>query len=184
TLTSVVYHELTHYFIGRALTVRPTWLNEGLSEYFAVADIRDDAISLGGLSSDRMQLFKTATLLPLKDFFAVDSSSPYYNETPKARFPSPKCFWQTGNWRRHAGIWNCWPPRLRTRHECLTIAASLPELRTIQLRAIFSSMRCWIRFSGREPLPSLWRWAICISRRCGNYWNRLQRPALETLPCI
>jgi len=84
TLTSVVYHELTHYFIGRALTVRPTWLNEGLSEYFAVADIRDDAISLGGLSSDRMQLLKTATLLPLKDFFAVDSSSPYYNESAKA----------------------------------------------------------------------------------------------------
>src|SRR5213080_4441041 len=40
TLTSVVYHELTHYFIARALNVRPTWLNEGLAEYFAVADIR------------------------------------------------------------------------------------------------------------------------------------------------
>src|SRR5438876_9464683 len=39
TLTSVVYHELTHYFIGRALNVRPTWLNEGLSEYFAIADM-------------------------------------------------------------------------------------------------------------------------------------------------
>src|SRR6266566_860962 len=26
TLTSIVYHELSHYFIGRALNVRPTWL--------------------------------------------------------------------------------------------------------------------------------------------------------------
>jgi TonB family protein len=84
TLTSVVYHELTHYFLGRALAVRPTWLNEGLSEYFAMADIRDDGISLGGLSPDRMQLLKTATLLPLKDFFAIDSTSPYYNESAKA----------------------------------------------------------------------------------------------------
>ena len=84
TLTSVVYHELTHYFLSRALAVRPTWLNEGLSEYFAMADIRDDAISLGGLSPDRMQLLKTATFLPLKDFFAIDSTSPYYNESAKA----------------------------------------------------------------------------------------------------
>ena len=84
TLTNIVYHELTHYFLGRALAVRPTWLNEGLSEYFAMADIRDDAISLGGLSPDRMQLLKTGSLLPLKDFFAIDSRSPYYNESVKA----------------------------------------------------------------------------------------------------
>jgi TonB family protein len=84
TLTSIVYHELTHYFLSRAQAARPIWLNEGLSEYFAMADIRDDAISLGGLSADRMQLLKTASLLPLKDFFAVDAGSPYYNESAKA----------------------------------------------------------------------------------------------------
>jgi hypothetical protein len=32
TLTSLVYHELTHYFIARGLKSRPTWLNEGLAE--------------------------------------------------------------------------------------------------------------------------------------------------------
>src|SRR5205823_6299600 len=74
TLTSVVYHELTHYFLGRALASRPTWLNEGLAEYFATAEIREDELSLGGLSLDRLQLLKTTSLLPLKDFFAVDSS--------------------------------------------------------------------------------------------------------------
>src|SRR2546425_11271703 len=47
TLTSVVYHELTHYFLSRALVQRPAWLNEGLAEYFATADIREDGISLG-----------------------------------------------------------------------------------------------------------------------------------------
>src|SRR5439155_25424353 len=84
TLTSVVYHELTHYFLSRALASRPTWLNEGLAEYFATAEIRDDEISLGAVSPERMQLLKTSSLLPLKDFFAVDSTSPYYNETSKA----------------------------------------------------------------------------------------------------
>jgi TonB family protein len=84
TLTSVVYHELTHYFLSRALVQRPAWLNEGLAEYFATADIREDEISLGALSVERLQLLKTNAPLPLKTFFAVDSNSPYYNESFKA----------------------------------------------------------------------------------------------------
>src|SRR6266571_2226300 len=84
TLTSVVYHELTHYFIGRTLQSRPAWLNEGLAEYFATAEIRDDEILLGGVSSDSIQMLKTRGLIPLKDFFAIDSGSPYYNESSKA----------------------------------------------------------------------------------------------------
>src|SRR6185503_6582054 len=83
TLTSVVYHELTHYLIARGLRSRQTWLNEGLAEYFSTAEIRDDEISLGAVSLDRLQLLKTTTPLRLKDFFAVDSSSPYYNESSK-----------------------------------------------------------------------------------------------------
>src|SRR5262245_28380040 len=84
TLTSVVYHELTHYFLSRALVSRPTWLSEGLAEYFASAEIREDEISLGAVSADRVQLLKTSPMLPLKEFFAVDSSSAYYNESSKA----------------------------------------------------------------------------------------------------
>jgi hypothetical protein len=84
TLTSVVYHELTHYFLMRGLASRPTWLNEGLAEYFSTAEIREDEILLGAISVDRLQLLKATALLPLKDFFAVDSSSSYYNETSKA----------------------------------------------------------------------------------------------------
>jgi TonB family protein len=84
TLTSVVYHELTHYFIARGLRSRPTWLNEGLAEYFSTAEIRDEEISLGAVSPDRLQLLKSTPSLSLKDFFAVDPSSPYYNESSKA----------------------------------------------------------------------------------------------------
>jgi TonB family protein len=84
TLTSVVYHELTHYFLTRGLESRPQWLNEGLAEYFSTAEIHNDEISLGAVSLDRLQLLKTSPVLPLRDFFAVDSSSPYYNESSKA----------------------------------------------------------------------------------------------------
>jgi len=86
TLTSVVYHELTHYFLGRGLATRPVWLNEGLAEYFSTAEIREESIFLGAISQDRSQLLKTGRLLPLKDFFGIDSSSPYYNESSKASF--------------------------------------------------------------------------------------------------
>ena len=64
--------------------MRPAWLNEGLSEYFAAAEIRDDTIWLGGLSADRMQLLRTASLIPLKTFFTIDTTSSYYNESAKA----------------------------------------------------------------------------------------------------
>ncbi|HLH31066.1 MAG TPA: DUF1570 domain-containing protein, partial [Terriglobia bacterium] len=83
-LTNIVYHELSHYFLSRALASRPTWLNEGLADYFATADIRDDEASLGAIPPDRYQVLRTNPLLPLKDLFAVDTSSPYYNESSQA----------------------------------------------------------------------------------------------------
>src|SRR5437899_5462307 len=49
-----------------------------------LAEIRDDTIWLGGLSADRMQLLRTASLIPLKTFFTIDTTSSYYNESAKA----------------------------------------------------------------------------------------------------
>jgi TonB family protein len=84
TLTSIVYHEITHYFLNRALVYRPAWLNEGLAEYFATANIDENEVYLGELSPERLQLLRTASLLPLGEFFAVDQKSRYYNERQKA----------------------------------------------------------------------------------------------------
>jgi hypothetical protein len=84
TLTNIVYHELTHYFLSRALAERPTWLNEGLAEYFAMAEIADDNIYLGRISETSLRSLRTNRLLPLEEFFAVDPDSPYYNEARKA----------------------------------------------------------------------------------------------------
>jgi TonB family protein len=83
TLTSVVYHELSHYFISRRLASRPTWLNEGLSEYFSTAVVHDDEATLGRIPPERLQVLKTTPLLPLKELFAVDPNSAYYNESAK-----------------------------------------------------------------------------------------------------
>src|SRR5215470_12159126 len=61
TLTSVVYHELTHYFLARGLASRPTWLHEGLAEYFSTAEVRDDEISLGAISQERLQMLQASS---------------------------------------------------------------------------------------------------------------------------
>jgi tetratricopeptide (TPR) repeat protein len=83
-LTAIAYHELTHYFLSRSLVYRPAWLSEGLAEYFSTADIRNGRITLGMLSPERLQWLRPEPILPLKEFFAVDSSSSYYNEARKA----------------------------------------------------------------------------------------------------
>lgn len=83
-LTNVVYHELSHYFLSRGLASRPIWLTEGLAEYFATAKFGDGEVSLGDIPQDRPQRLRTTPLIALKDLFAVDSTSAYYNESSKA----------------------------------------------------------------------------------------------------
>src|SRR5262249_10852129 len=82
--THVVYHELTHSFLSRSLDARPAWLSEALAEYFATADIQDEASYLGGLSQERLEFLKSGRLIPLEELLAVDDRSPYYNEAVKA----------------------------------------------------------------------------------------------------
>jgi TonB family protein len=160
TLTSIVYHELTHYFIGRALMVRPAWLNEGLSEYFAVADIRDDSISLGGLSADRMQLLKTATLLPLKEFFAVDSSSPYYNESAKASIFYAQA-WAFMHYMMHGE----YAPQFKKYIDALTRGdANLLEYLGVNERTLENGFNNYLRLS----LPRANRTAVKVS---GEEWT-------------
>jgi TonB family protein len=160
TLTSIVYHELTHYFLGRALAVRPTWLNEGLSEYFAMADIRDDAISLGGLSPDRMQLLKTASLLPLKDFFAVDSSSPYYNESAKANIFYVEA-WAFAHYMMHGE----YAPRFKKYIDALTKGdANLLDYLGISERDLENGFRTYVQIF----LPRANRTTVKLA---GEEWN-------------
>jgi TonB family protein len=49
-----------------------------------MAHIEDQDIYLGALSPERLQLLRTVRILTLRDFFAVDYNSTYYNERSKA----------------------------------------------------------------------------------------------------
>ena len=82
--TRLIQHELAHYLISRALENPPTWLNEGLGEYFASAVIRGNVLTVGQVLEEKVDLLLDGPLMPLADLFAVDPTSPHYNEQDKA----------------------------------------------------------------------------------------------------
>ncbi len=82
--TQVVYHELTHYLASRAMLRPPTWLNEGLGEYFSSATISGNRLQVGRVLEDKVRLLTSIALLPLEELFAVGPDSSYYNERDKA----------------------------------------------------------------------------------------------------
>lgn len=82
--TRIIQHELAHYLISRALESPPTWLNEGLGEYFASAVISGNTMTVGQTPRERVNLLIAGPLLPLSELFDVDPTSPHYNEQDKA----------------------------------------------------------------------------------------------------
>ena len=82
--TQVVYHELTHYLASRAMLRPPTWLNEGLGEYFGSASISGNRLRVGRVLEDKVRLLTSGAMLPLEELFAVGPNSSYYNERDKA----------------------------------------------------------------------------------------------------
>ena len=83
-LTRVIYHELTHYLSTHASDYFPTWLEEGLAEYLASSRVEENGMSVDGTSPFRMGYLREGLILSLEDLFAVDRTSPYYNEQDKA----------------------------------------------------------------------------------------------------
>lgn len=81
---SVIYHEYVHLLIDNTSGNVPAWFDEGLAEYYSSFSIEEDRKAhLGELISYHLQTLREEKLLPLRTLFAVDHSSPYYNESGK-----------------------------------------------------------------------------------------------------
>lgn len=80
---AVVYHEYTHFLLGKAADWLPLWLNEGLAEFYENTDIHEKDVALGQPSPGNLQLLRENRLLPLATLFTVDTNSPYYHEANK-----------------------------------------------------------------------------------------------------
>jgi tetratricopeptide (TPR) repeat protein len=82
---SVVFHEYVHLVMNRTAARMPTWVGEGLAEFYSTFDVTDGGRTahVGGMLQDHLWRLQKQ-LLPLATLVAVDHDSPYYNERDKS----------------------------------------------------------------------------------------------------
>src|SRR3989454_527444 len=76
----VIFHEYTHHFLENNLHRVPAWFNEGLAECYSTFRADDRTASIGMTQTDHVLFLRDHALLPLRELFAVTTSSPDYNE--------------------------------------------------------------------------------------------------------
>ena len=79
---TTILHEYAHSVVSNRMGSLPAWLNEGLAEFYETFESRDGGRSamIGLAPAHHVQLLRGTTLIPLKDLFAITSSSSDYNE--------------------------------------------------------------------------------------------------------
>lgn len=84
---AIIFHEYVHALTsGGALPAPlPTWLSEGLAEYFSSFEVTDRGKKgrLGGAIASHASLLGERPLIPLETLLAVDQASVFYIETDK-----------------------------------------------------------------------------------------------------
>ena len=86
----MIFHESVHLLVDNRVRTSPQWFNEGLAEYFSTLDFLPDksgegrVVVFGKPILRHILMLRQNKLLPLATLFAVDRSSPYYNEREKS----------------------------------------------------------------------------------------------------
>jgi hypothetical protein len=78
----VVYHEYTHSVLHANAHWLPTWLDEGLAEFYGYTRFQKDRIYIGAPSM-RMRTLRNETLLPVSTMLEVNGRSPLYHDDRK-----------------------------------------------------------------------------------------------------
>jgi len=78
-----VYHEYYHSLTMPYFPNLPTWLSEGLADFFGNTEISGNNATMGKPDPALIMELKENKLIPLEVLFKVDRSSPYYNEQNK-----------------------------------------------------------------------------------------------------
>ena len=78
----VVFHEYAHLVISNLARSIPTWLNEGLAEYYSTYEVSRGGREalLGRPAAEHLQNLADARLLPLEELLELTHDSPLYNE--------------------------------------------------------------------------------------------------------
>ncbi len=77
-----IFHEYVHLVIVNTFHATPTWLNEGLAEYYSTFRVEDGGRSalLGGPIPSHLQFLSRTKLMPLDELLAVTREAAAYNE--------------------------------------------------------------------------------------------------------
>jgi tetratricopeptide (TPR) repeat protein len=69
-IDKTVYHELTHYLLRNTVAWLPSWLDEGLAEFYGSFTPVADSVRIGVPDHGHIDLLTEMGLMPLRDFFA------------------------------------------------------------------------------------------------------------------
>lgn len=78
---SVVYHEYTHSILHMNAHWLPTWLDEGMAEFYGYTRFQKDKIYIGAPTERSLQLRRAP--VPVETMIGVTPNSPYYHDEDK-----------------------------------------------------------------------------------------------------
>jgi tetratricopeptide (TPR) repeat protein len=78
-----IYHEYYHSLSMPYAPDMPTWLSEGLADFFGNSQVDGRTAIIGQAAPALLYQLNTNDMIPLDTLFQVDRSSPYYNEDSK-----------------------------------------------------------------------------------------------------
>jgi tetratricopeptide (TPR) repeat protein len=81
---AALFHEYTHSVVHQNFPSLPTWLDEGIADYYGATEIRTDKVYLGRIPRGRLQELRDRIRLPMETLLTVTPDSPHYREGEKA----------------------------------------------------------------------------------------------------
>src|SRR5262249_29284199 len=84
-IPKAVLHQYAHALTRDLPTSIPLWFTEGIAEFYSTFDIqtKEKVYALGQRVPQHIDLLKKNPFIPLEEMFAMDRSSPQYNEAQR-----------------------------------------------------------------------------------------------------
>ena len=79
----VLFHEYTHSIVHQNFPALPTWLDEGIADFYGATQIRADQVFIGRVPRGRLQKLRSSVRLPMETLLTVTHDSPHYQEGEK-----------------------------------------------------------------------------------------------------
>src|SRR5262249_17733512 len=80
---SIIYHEFVHSLTMDTTRRLPTWVSEGLAEFYSTFQSTGKTVDLGRPIANHIRTLREKPLIPLETFLSVTTRSADYNEQSK-----------------------------------------------------------------------------------------------------